>query len=51
MLFLSIFAVMLVLFFGFVDPWLKRNKRKVDYLKTNALFQCVFLVWDIVRRM
>jgi hypothetical protein len=51
MLFLTIFAVMLILFFGLVDPWLKKHKRKVDYLKTNALFQCVFLIWDVLRRM
>jgi hypothetical protein len=41
MLFLILFATLLLIFFGLVDPWMKKRNIKPRYAKSLPLFDLV----------
>jgi hypothetical protein len=48
MLFLTIFVMLLVLYFGLVDPWVKRHKIK-PHKGADAIFNIAGALVDLIR--
>ena len=48
-MFLLTFVLMLIIFFALVDPWMKKNKVKPDYVKIRGMSAVLLAIRDLLK--